>query len=285
METEDEPTLEELLAILDRAETEQVAAALASALMLGWSRQVQQAMQVASQALQGGAKPQEVIGIMQVRLSGPLRNRVSGDVQQGVRALYQIGQREVGASGVSEIGERTISSSTRNTLYWVENHHDRFVQERIRSLSNESVRDGLGTFRSGRRFASSKLGQQFQKSRSYWELLSNATATRTRELSHIYGFVSHGVVEVVIDATIDARTSCICRTLDRTRLPVEALAEWKEEMLEAGDPDDIKSISPWLSCERIRTLEAQGAQALIDEGVVSPPFHGHCRSRLSRPIR
>jgi hypothetical protein len=159
------------------------------------------------------------------------------------------------------------------------------VQRRIQSVSGEALRDGLGAFRSGRQFAESRLGQQFSKSQSYWELLSNATATRTRELAHIDGFVQAGVEEVEINAVLDSRTSCICRTLDGTRIPVEALAEFKGEMLATDDPTEIKEeVSPWLECSRVRSLKAQGPEALADAGVVAPPFHGHCRSTLSVPI-
>jgi len=282
---EDQPTLEELAAILDRADTEEVAGALAVALQGAWAGQVATALSTADEALEGGATVQEAIGTMRRSLSTGMRRQSQPQVELSVELLYRIGQREAGTPGLGAQATPTISFEEDFTTFWVENHYDRFVQDRIRSVSEQNFRDGLGAFRSGRNFAESRLGQEFGKSQSYWELLANSTATRTRELSHIDGFAERGIEEVFIDAVLDARTSCICRTLDETRFAVEDLIEWKQEMLEASDPVQIKeTVSPWLPCETIQRLEAQGPEALLRRNIVSPPFHGHCRSRLSIPV-
>lgn len=283
-EVDDETTLEEAAALLDRIDTEQVALLLAAALQQGWENQVRRAMIRASNALQGGATEEEAIGLMRAELSGPMRARAAGPVREAVRSFYRIGQREVGLQGIGPTGTRTVGFMDDFTLFWIENHYERHVQERIRRVGAQNFRQGVGAFRSGQNFAESALGQQFSKSQSYWELLSNSVATRTREFSHIDGFVERGVEEVEVDAVLDVRTSCICRALNGTSFPVEDLQSHKEEMMNADTPEQVKDRSPWLSCERVRSLKAAGTDALIDAGVVSPPFHGHCRSSLIRPI-
>lgn len=284
-EVDDQLTLEELSAILDRAGAEQIAQALAIAITLAWTGQVQAALQAANQAFQAGATIEQVIEVFGTQLSRRLATRVAQDVQRSVEMLYQLGRSEVGAAGITATGRGTIQFMEDSTLFWIENHFDRHVQERIQNLGREVFEEGLGAVRAGQRFAQSELGRQFAKSRSYWELLANAVTTRTRELAHIDAFDDLGFDEVMIDAVIDVRTSCICRTLDGTRIPVSALVRFKEKMMNAESPLEIKNeISPWLSCERVRTLKSQGPEALARAGVVSPPFHGHCRSRLSAPV-
>jgi len=283
MEVDEEPTLEELAAMLERADTEQVAVALAAALQVGWEQQVERALALAVE--QQVRTLQAFTAILQDQLRSQMRRAVARDVRVAVESLYAIGQREVGSPGLTPAGRRTITFMDDYTTFWVENHYDRFVQRRIQSVSRDALQEGLSAFRAGRQFADSPLGRQFSKSQSYWELLANATATRTRELAHIDGFVQAGVEEVEINAVLDSRTSCICRTLDGTRIPVEALAEFKEEMLSTDDPTEIKEeVSPWLECSRIQALKRQGPEALADAGVVAPPFHGHCRSTLSVPL-
>jgi len=283
-EVEEEPTLEEIAAAIDQADTERVAIALALILQSAWENRVQAALVIANQAIESGATIDEAIGAMQAELGTPMRQQVEQQMQSGVRILYRIGNREVQSPDVGPRRQRTIRHMDNSSLFWVENHYERFVQERIRDVSEQNFREGLGAFRSGRNFAKSQLGRQFSKSQSYWELLANSTATRTRELAHMDGFIEQGV-DPEISAVLDARTSCICRTLDGTQLPVEVLAEHKNAVLDAESPEEVKEdVSPWLPCSRIRTLEAQGPEALAEAGVVNPPYHGHCRSALIRPL-
>lgn len=281
-ETDDDPTLEELAAALDRAEVEEVALALAAALQVAWEQQVEAALTVAVQ--QDVRTVSALLQVMSQQLSAPLRSAARPRIRTAVESIYVIGRNETGAGPVGAPGQRSVQFMDDYGTFWVENHFDRFTRRRIQSVSDDAVQDGLGAFRSGQRFANSRLGGAFSKSQSYWELLSNATATRTRELAHIDGYASQGIEEVFIDAVLDARTSCICRTLNGTRLPVEGLVGHKQDLMDTGSPEEVKEVSPWLKCSRIRTLEAQGPQALLDAGIASPPYHGHCRSRLSVPL-
>jgi hypothetical protein len=281
--TEEVPPLEQLAAEADRADIEEVALALAVALQAEWGRGVEEALIVAVRLSENGAPQSEILGSFRQRL-GPQFARQSNPLTQvAVELFYEIGTREVGEPQ-SPMGEPSAEFGRRYTQFWIENHYDRFVQDRIRSVSEENFRQGLGAFRSGQSFAESRLGREFSKSQSYWELLSNATATRTRELAHIDEFERQGIEEVMVDAVIDVRTSDICRTLDGTRFSLGQLTEHRDEIISAEDPTDVTDRSPWLSAERIRSLEAQGPKALAEAGVVSPPFHGHCRSRLSVPL-
>jgi len=166
MEVDEEPTLEELAAMLERADTEQVAVALATALQVGWERQVEAALAI---AVEEQVRTLEAFtAILEDQLRGQMRRAVSQDVRVAVESLYGIGQREVGVSGLTSAGQRTITFMDDYTTFWVENHYNRFVQQRIQSVSQGALQEGLGAFRAGRQFADSPLGQQFSKSQSYW---------------------------------------------------------------------------------------------------------------------
>ena len=281
---EDEPTEEELAALLDQLGAEEVAAFIAAALQSAWQRQVQVALQRATEAREAGSTTDEVVGIFRTALARELADEAAADVRTGVRTAYQRGLQDPVVQPLTTANQPSVSFMQDYSLFWVESHYDRTVQDRIRRIGGEAIDEGLSRFRAGRRFADSTLGQQFSKSQSYWELLSNAVTTRTRELAHVDQFVESGIEEVMIDAVIDARTSCICQTLDQTRLPVSALAGYKEELLNLESPTEIKNASPWLSCDEIQRLKTNGPEALVERGIISPPFHGHCRSRLSVPI-
>lgn len=283
---EDEATDEELAALFDQLGFEEVAAFIAAALQSAWQMQVQVALQRAVEAREGGSTPQEVIGVFRTALTRELADQAATDVRDGIEVSYRRGFNEVtvGPNQFAARNRASVSFMQDYSLFWVRNHYDSTVQERIRGVGADAVDDGLGAFRSGRAFADSKLGQQFSKSQSYWELLSNAVTTRTRELSHVDKFIASDIDEVMIDAVLDARTSCICRTLDGTRIPVSALEDYRDELVNADSPAQIKETSPWLSCEEVQRLESQGVNALVDQGIISPPYHGHCRSRLSVPL-
>jgi len=285
MEVDEDATLEELAAALERADVEEIAEALEEALKEGWTVAIALALEAAENAFQNGATPQETIGVMRSEVTRVFPRRVTPQLNEAVEMTYRIGQREVNAGGISQAGRESINMMNNTSAFWVDNHWERHVQDRIRGVGGDVIEEGLGAFRGGRRFAESSLGQEFGKSQSYWELMSNSVTTRTRELSHIDGFVQRGVEEVEINAVLDSRTSCVCRTLDGTRFDTETLASFKEEMMDADSPEDItNNVSPWLPCSRVQSLKSQGPEALADAGVVSPPFHGHCRSTLTVPL-
>lgn len=280
-------TFEELAAALERGDVEELAAALEGALAVAWGEQVRQAIRDAQEALASGqdVDQAELIGVMRRRLTQDLTRSVAESVRLGVEATYQVGREEAGSGGLfTPVDRRALAALEDDTLFWVGTHYDSEVRARLTGMAEETFKEGIGNFQQAQRLQDSALGERFTRSQSYWEVLANAVTTRTREFGHIQGFVERGQEAAVVDAVLDVRTSCVCRALDGVRYPVAALVEQRDAIIASETPEATKAISPWLSCPEVERLVAEGPEALIAAGVVIPPYHGNCRSVLSRPI-
>lgn len=283
--------LDELRAIAagrEQARTEEVAALLERLLRQEWDRSTTTALEEIAATLeqQGGQMARdevdELIGQMRPFLQSQLRSAVQTGVATAVETSYSIGQEAVSVEAAASLNvtdRRVQNFLSDNATFWVGNHYDQQVQERIRDAADEVFENEGGVL--GRRKAARKFrdafGQQFQKSESYWRMLSNDVTTKSREFGRVEGFVKAGIEEYMIDAILDRRTSDICRTLDGKVFDVEQAVEHRDAVVSADEPEAIKEQSPWLEAEVIEPLSNE---ELAERGVLTPPFHGNCRTSL-----
>jgi SPP1 gp7 family putative phage head morphogenesis protein len=201
---------------------------------------------------------------------------------QAVEASYAIGQEAISVEAAASLNvtDRQVQNFlSDNATFWIGNHYDQQVQERIRSAADEvlSTEDGtLGRRKAARKFRD-KFQGEFQKSNSYWRMLANDVTTKSREFGRVEGMVKADIEEYMIDAILDRRTSDICRELDGKTFRVERAVEHRDAIVNAEEPEAIKEQSPWLAAEE---LEPLSNEELAERGVLTPPFHGNCRSRL-----
>jgi len=77
---------------------------------------------------------------------------------------------------------------------------------------------------------------------------------------------------------IDRRTSEICRTMDGAVIPIDRLAGHRDTLLnETTTPEEWKEVAPWPTAEQAETWTQE---QFIENGVMIPPLHGHCRSGI-----
>jgi hypothetical protein len=60
-------------------------------------------------------------------------------------------------------------------------------------------------------------------------------------------------------------------------IPVSRCVDQRDELMAAKDPEDVKTISPWVSAESIK---GKSIGSIMDKGVIMPPLHFHCRSTM-----
>lgn len=279
----------------EQARAEEVAASL-SALFLGaWDRNTDEAAAALEDAIQEAtlaesdageeitdSEVQRLIGQLRPFLSQNMQQEVSDGLRQGIEASYTIGQETISVEAAVSVSvkDRQLKNFLQdNATFWIGNHYDQQVQERIQEAADNVLSTDEGTL--GRRKAAQKFREtfegEFQKSESYWQLLANDVTTKSREFGRVEGMVKAGIEEYAIDAILDRRTSDICRFLDGKVFEVEDAVEQRERFIEADEPQAIKEISPWLEADEIVDLSVD---ELAARGMLLPPFHGNCRSRI-----
>lgn len=160
-------------------------------------------------------------------------------------------------------------------MYWIGDHFELQVREKIERAGEEILNEGLGRFRAGQKMQEAFQGE-FDKSNSYWEGLSNHVTTRSREFARIDAYLAAEVERYRIVTIDDFRRSDVCEILEGMVFEVSAAAAQRERLISARNPEDVKEIAPWRTAKEI---EGKTPEELVGMGVMAPPFHFNCRTR------
>ncbi len=122
----------------------------------------------------------------------------------------------------------------------------------------------------------SKVGRQGTQ-------FSRVTASLMISRMSTAGFMAQamagGIKEYVVSEVMDAATCPICQTMHGKRFPVEAGFAKSQAIMQATDPDALRTIAPFPSqsaanVKRVGKLDQHG---LIGAGMELPPYHPYCR--------
>lgn len=272
--------------------------ALRSHLTSSWNGKSEEAVQEVLNLLfegEGDLSPREIEQIddlLEDILGAEFASEVQPVVQEGTNIAYEAGQQtmRVNTGGAFNPTDRRAMRTLReHNMYWVREHYDRFSRSLVQDAGEKVLREGLGRFEAGR-FFGARLGKIFRggvaddltmSTEKYWELVSHNVTRRSSEISRVEGFSKAGAKEVLVDATLDRRTSCVCRYLDGERYSLEELKAGRASLLGAESPLEVKEASPWVSCAELKSMSR--AQR-IARGIILPPYHGFCRSVLRVPL-
>lgn len=110
----------------------------------------------------------------------------------------------------------------------------------------------------------------------YWRVVANSAASR----AYHYGVVKAGQLSKKrgyrIKATIDSKTSDICRKLNGKEFWLSDAVNLMESVLKS-QPEDVKFTHPWVN---FKDVENKNNRQLASEGIIMPPFHGNCRTTI-----
>lgn len=227
--------------------------------------------------------------------------RVSPVVREAVTLSYSLSQEDI-RTGLSTsfnlIDRRTLGWLHEHDMYWTRTWFDREWTERIANLSEVAIKNGMSRRDAGIFFRNTLGSQLVDETDQYWELVADAITTRSRSFGAIEAMVKADIQEYRVDAVIDHRTSDICRYLDGQPVDivndegitetvqlsdnervfqVEHAVNLRDQMIAAQTPEEAKDIMGWKSP---KAVVGKFPVELARMGVVTPPFHARCRSRL-----
>ncbi|MEG9883033.1 MAG: hypothetical protein V6Z86_00130 [Hyphomicrobiales bacterium] len=157
-------------------------------------------------------------------------------------ALYRLGATEVGkATGVDIAFMRpdfdSLDMLKQANLYWIGRSWDIETAPRIGKILREYFTQGMTREGLTARFAED-FAQMGDRSRRYWEVLADHTATKTREMGRVTGYRRAGIERVEVRAHLDERTTRICRHMHGRIIKVRRLADQRDAYLRAAANHD-----------------------------------------------
>jgi len=179
----------------------------------------------------------------------------------------------------AEIDDEATAWLYDHHMYWIGNYYDKHVSEYLSNAVAEGLAEGLG-----REAIGNKLADFFDdypgvrnKPLTYWRGFAANGMNRSRNFGLIQGYTDVGVKQLEVLAILDERTSAICRELNGRIIPVSRAAGQRDALMAAEDPEDVKTIAPWIPVEDVT---GKSTRYIMDQGVIMPPYHFHCRTTV-----
>lgn len=177
------------------------------------------------------------------------------------------------------VDERAARALSEQSLFWV---RDVWSEGLGRDIADAAM--SVFTQSDSRKTIAERLKAkltQFDEPTDYWRLVASSAVVRSRSLGAVSGmrkartetlrFVAVG------GSAGDGKTSELCKSMHGTVFTMSHVESWESKVLGAKTPDELKAASPWVSA---RAVEGKTPDQLAASGVVAPPLHGHCRSKL-----
>ncbi len=137
---------------------------------------------------------------------------------------------------------------------------------------------------------------------NYWNVYGAAWVNKSRNWAALDTMNDVGFETFIIIATMDQRTSAICRAMNGKRFSVAKALETMEQSAKAKSLDELKETTPWMTTRKGKDGEelvglkdrktgsftalfsnsenVNSLKAIQDLGVSLPPYHGLCRTTV-----
>lgn len=221
----------------------------------------------------------EIENIVIKHLGKPISGRLKGTVRDYTYDAYKMGRNELLKTNYAfnTVDKQALNWLNKDFTYWIGQYYGNNLQLQMRESIGSIMDKGLSYKEAGKEM-SDMLNDKYVKTKSYWEGLANHIATRSRVFGSVEGLTLAGADYYIYRATLDHRTSSICRYLDGRCFKVQKAVELRNKLLVETDPEKVKEISPWLNDKEAESKVKDVKSSKLALGFAFPPQHFNCRS-------
>ena len=221
-----------------------------------------------------------------------------------------------------------ISTGDKEAMKWLSRQPGFFLRDQLGRVNagltkhgvgivRAGIGDGLGYREIGKELRDKIPGLWGKYGANYSNVVANVGVQRARAFAEITAYTEAGIDAAELIAVLDQRTTDICRFLDGQIISVNNVAHILNQTLEITNPEEIKSVSPWISTRKnpqtgipqlvtrngvvladiVRSgygrLDDRGQfsaykmndQLAIDANIGPPPYHGLCRTTMNPVVK
>lgn len=188
-----------------------------------------------------------------------------------------------------------------------------------RTVVASGLERGLDRYDIGRNLATALNHTAAARADSYWRVVASTFVARSRAWSVTSSFQEAGIGSFQLEAVLDEITTEACRHLHGRVFSTGAAMARYQEVAASPDPEAVKQLQPWVYSAKTGERAADGSDeralfykhgdqriaiatvlqpgfgkkdavgtyqplmsgdALQKAGIMTPPFHGHCRTTL-----
>ncbi|KXK47583.1 MAG: hypothetical protein UZ05_CHB002002207 [Chlorobi bacterium OLB5] len=214
------------------------------------------------------------------KLGKDFENTVSDDVDKLTEEILKLGKNEIAkplkvklSFNVNDTEASKILAE--QNLFWIRNYYGDNLKTKFDELTSGYFNSDKTLKEIAEDFETNFKSLTDQGSQYFYDLAEHQTNT-VRELGKVNAFEQAKIQFYEIRAVMDDRTSEICQRLNGVIFPVERAIEYRDNILNLKDPEEIKEASPWLTPEQVLALPADDAD--LPPGLSLPPYHFRCRT-------
>ena len=121
------------------------------------------------------------------------------------------------------------------------------------------------------------------KSKPYWAIMADHTASKTREMGRVAGYERAGISHVQVRAHLDDSTTPICRAMHGRVIPVSKLKSQRDDYLAAIKVrNQTAAKQAWKMHSSLNGKDSGNMAGLstnrIPNHTANPPYHFRCRT-------
>lgn len=264
--------------------------ALLELLLSGWAKATKKSTKEAAALLAASdaALTTEEVGNLLKRIGNAIKTTLGPSVSPGLANLM-LGSYKSPRNKVmrrfhmsvkwDQVDDAAVSWLHDHHMYWIESFYDKQISGGVASTVAEGLQQGLGRVDIGK-----MLKTYFDdypgipvKPQNYWEGTAANAMNRSRGFGLLHGYEVAGVRTLKLAVVDDERTSAICHALIGTEIPLNVAVYQRDRLMEAENPEDVKTIAPWL---RVEDVAGKSNAEKIMLGIGMPPYHFHCRTGI-----
>lgn len=204
-------------------------------------------------------------------------DKLENEVRETLSAIALIGQHDIPfGPALSDIQRlRIVNGMSLSAKYYTNRYFNEHVMTAVVDAVHVAVLNGLANDQNQIRAIHTLLDRRL-RSVPYWNIVANGAASRAYHYGYIKTGEAHGFTTIGFQATMDSKTSQICRDMNGKQWHIRQLSDLADRIADANG-DEIKTVAPWM---KPADIEGMDETQLALAGVAIPPLHGRCRSRL-----
>ncbi len=213
-----------------------------------------------------------------------LKEAARRPVIEAGHGAYLTGKRAVDVDfSLTQPDTNALALLEDQALSWVRDSYENNISAELNAAIKEYFERGQTRIQLSDNLEELLARTKRPRMMGYFDLLADHITTRIGEMGHVSGYEEAGVESVEVVAVLDDRTSEICRHMHGRIIPVRALSDQRDLLLDAAKRHDFeatKRAQPMLSGSKAMNILAMDRTSDIigTGGVALPPYHFRCRT-------
>ena len=188
-----------------------------------------------------------------------------------IEAIYT--KTAIATSGVGFVFDKLDSDAIKmmhNNFFWLKDNASENMRSAVKEAVEEAFRGKIEPDKIGE-YLRDKFGMIGDESSRYFQGVSDHIIRQSQSIARLRQYQKAGVKTVQIIATIDSKTSQICRSMHGRVIPIEHLITQAQAIQSAKTIEEKKAAAIWPKGTNF---------AKLPKNLGLPPFHFRCRTRI-----